>query len=468
MTTTQTKPGPLGEATLAEFAAGMRGTIVQPGDEDYDRERKIWNGAHDRHPAVIARCAGVADVIRTVDLARSEGLPLAVRGGGHSIPGFSTVEGGIVLDLSPMTGIRVDPARRTVTADAGCTWKDLDAETQQFGLAVTGGLVSSTGIAGFTTGGGIGWLMRKHGLACDNLVGADVVTADGQFVHASVDDNPDLFWGLRGGGGNFGVVTSFQFQLHEVGPTVLSGLVFYPAEEAETVLRGYRAACAAAPDELTTLVNLTTAPPVPFLPESVHGKPIIGVGGCWSGDLDAGEAATAPFRSLGTVIADVFAANPYAGWQQALDPLYPRGINNYFRSAFLSTADDASQRALQDAFATLPNAMSEIHLQHLGGAVGRVPADATAFALRDQEFIVNVIARTPNADGFADVVEWARGVTSALGPDAGTYVNFTGEVDAALVRASYPPDTYRRLVELKNEYDPTNLFRLNQNIAPSA
>lgn len=468
MTTTQIKPGPLGEATLAEFAASMRGTTVQPGDEDYDRERKIWNGAHDRHPAVIARCAGVADVIRTVDLARSEGLPLAVRGGGHSIPGFSTVEGGIVLDLSPMTGIRVDPAGRTVTADAGCTWKDLDAETQQFGLAVTGGLVSSTGIAGFTTGGGIGWLMRKHGLACDNLVGADVVTADGQFVHASVDDNPDLFWGLRGGGGNFGVVTSFQFQLHEVGPTVLSGLVFYPAEEAEHVLRGYRAACAAAPDELTTLVNLTTAPPVPFLPESVHGKPIIGVGGCWSGDLDAGEAATAPFRSLGTVIADVFAPNPYAGWQQALDPLYPRGIHNYFRSAFLPGADDASQRVLQDGFATLPNAMSEIHLQHLGGAVGRVPADGTAFALRDQEFIVNVIARTPNADGFADVVEWARGVTTALGPDAGTYVNFTGEVDAALVRASYPPDTFRRLVELKNEYDPTNLFRLNQNIAPSA
>lgn len=468
MTTTQIKPGPLGEATLAEFAASMRGTTVQPGDEDYDRERKIWNGAHDRHPAVIARCAGVADVIRTVDLARSEGLPLAVRGGGHSIPGFSTVEGGIVLDLSPMTGIRVDPAGRTVTADAGCTWKDLDAETQQFGLAVTGGLVSSTGIAGFTTGGGIGWLMRKHGLACDNLVGADVVTADGQFVHASVDDNPDLFWGLRGGGGNFGVVTSFQFQLHEVGPTVLSGLVFYPAEEAEHVLRGYRAACAAAPDELTTLVNLTTAPPVPFLPESVHGKPIIGVGGCWSGDLDAGEAATAPFRSLGTVIADVFAPNPYAGWQQALDPLYPRGIHNYFRSAFLPRADDASQRVLQDGFATLPNAMSEIHLQHLGGAVGRVPADGTAFALRDQEFIVNVIARTPSADGFADVVEWARGVTSALGPDAGTYVNFTGEADAALVRASYPPDTFRRLVELKNEYDPTNLFRLNQNIAPSA
>jgi FAD/FMN-containing dehydrogenase len=465
--TTQTAPNRIGEATLNEFAAGLRGNVVRPGDEDYDRERSIWNGAHDRHPAVIAACAGVADVIRTVDLARSEGLPLAVRGGGHSIPGFSTVDGGIVMDLSLMKGIQVDPDRRTATAQAGCTWKDLDAETQQFGLAVTGGLVSSTGIAGFTTGGGIGWLMRKHGLASDNLVGADVVTADGQFCHASADEHPDLFWGLRGGGGNFGVVTSFEFQLHEVGPTVLSGLVFYPAEEAEQVLRGYRAACAAAPDELTTLVNMTTAPPVPFLPESVHGKPIIGVGGCWSGDPDAGEAATAPFRSLGSVVADVFAANPYAGWQQALDPLYPRGMHNYFRSAFLRTADEASLRVLQESFASMPNGLTEIHLQHLGGAVGRVPADATAFAVRDQEFIVNIVARTAGADGFDDVVAWARGVTSALGPDAATYVNFTGEPSAALVQASYPPDTHRRLVALKDEYDPTNLFRLNQNIVPT-
>jgi FAD/FMN-containing dehydrogenase len=332
---------------------------------------------------------------------------------------------------------------------------------------VTGGLVSSTGIAGFTTGGGIGWLMRHHGLACDNLIGADVVTADGRFVHASPRENADLFWGVRGGGGNFGVVTSFEYQLHEVGPTVLSGLVFYPAEEAEQVLAGYRAACAAAPDELTTLVNLTTAPPVPFLPESVHGTPIIGVGGCWSGDLEAGEAATAPFRALGTVIADVFAANPYAGWQQALDPLYPRGIHNYFRSAFLPEVDDRALRVLQESFASMPNPLAEIHLQHLGGAVGRVPAEETAYALRDQEFIVNVIARTPDAEGFEQAVDWARGVSAALGPDASTYVNFAGDSDPSLVPSSYPPETFRRLVELKNRYDPTNLFRLNQNIVPT-
>lgn len=467
MTQTQTPPHPIGEATLAEFTSGLRGSAVRPGEEDYDRERSIWNGAHDAHPAVIVRCAGVADVISTVDLARSEGLLLAIRGGGHSIPGFSTVDGGLVLDLSGMKGIRVDPDRRTATAQAGCTWKDLDAETQRFGLAVTGGLVSSTGIAGFTTGGGIGWLTRKYGLASDNLIGADVVTADGQLVHASAQENPDLFWGLRGGGGNFGVVTSFDYQLHEVGPTVFSGLVFYPADEGEKVLSGYRTACAAAPDELTTVVNLTTAPPVPFLPEWAHGKPIIGVLGCWSGDLDAGAAATAPFRSLGTVIADVFTENPYAGWQQALDPLYPRGIHNYFRSAFLRTADDASLRVLLESFSRKPNALTEIHLHHLGGAMGRVPSDATSFAVRDQQFIVNVVARTPDADGFADAVEWARGVTSALDPDARTYVNFTGETNPALVQASYPADTYRRLVDLKDRYDPANLFRLNQNIAPT-
>lgn len=466
MTMTETGPNRIGEATLGEFAAGLRGTAVRPGDADYELDRSIWNGAHDRRPAVIARAAGVADVIRTVDLARSEGLPLAVRGGGHSIAGFSTVDDGIVLDLSPMKGIQVDPERRRVTAQAGCTWKDLDAETQQFGLAVTGGLVSSTGIAGFTTGGGIGWLMRKYGLACDNLVGADVVTADGQFVHASATENAELFWGLRGGGGNFGVVTSFEFDLQDVA-TVLSGLVFYPGTEAAQVLRGYRAACANAPDELTTLVNMTLAPPVPFLPESVHGTPIVAVAGCWSGDLDEGEAATAPFRSLGTVIADVFAANPYGGWQQALDPLYPRGVHNYFRSAFLRTADDASLASLVDSFQTLPNGLAEIHLQHLDGAVNRVPAAETSFSMRDQEFIVNVIARTPTAEGFADNVEWAKGVTSALGAGAGTYVNFTGEADAAHVRSAYPPETYRRLVELKNEYDPTNLFRLNQNIVPT-
>jgi len=468
MTTTQIPPSRIGEATIAEFAGGLRGTAIRPGDQDYDSARSIWNAAHHRNPALIVRCAGVADVMRTVDFARSEGLPLAVRGGGHSIPGFSTVDGGIVLDLSPMKGVRVDPEARTVAAEAGCLWSDLDAETQQFGLAVTGGLVSTTGIAGLTTGGGVGWLMRKHGLTCDNLVGADVVTADGQFVHASAQENPELFWGLRGGGGNFGVVTSFEYQLHEVGPTVFCGLVFYPAEEAEQVLRGYHEACTHVPDELTSVVNLTMAPPVPFLPESAHGKPIVAVLGCWAGDVEAGEAATAAFRSLGTVVADIFDARPYVAWQQLLDPLFPKGMHNYFRSAFLPAADDAAMGALLDSFTSLPNALSEVHLYRLGGAVGAVAADATAFSHRDQDYLVEVIGRTPTAEGFSEVVQWGRGVTTSLGPDAATYVNFTGEGDATSVRTPYPPETYRRLVALKDEYDPGNLFRLNQNIPPSA
>src|SRR3954447_19612523 len=266
MTTTDTGIEAVGEATLAELAEGLHGELVTPASEDYDQARSIWNAAHDRRPAVVIRCAGVSDVIRGVDFARSEGLPLALRGGGHSIPGFSTTDGGIVLDLSPMKGIRVDPASRRVVAEAGCLWSDLDHETQAFGLALTGGLVSSTGIAGFTLGGGVGWLLRRCGLTSDNLVGADVVTADGQLLHASAEENPDLFWALRGGGGNFGVVTSFEYALHDVGPTVPAGGVFYPGEQAATILQRYREACAGAPDELTTVLNLTTAPPVPFLP----------------------------------------------------------------------------------------------------------------------------------------------------------------------------------------------------------
>ena len=465
MTTIQTTPGRIGEATITDFAGGLRGSAVTPGDDAYDRERSIWNGAHDRRPAIIARCAGVADVIRTVDLARSEGMALAVRGGGHSLAGFSTCDA-IVLDLSLMRGVRVDPAGRRATAQAGCLWRDLDVETQQFGLALTGGVVSTTGIAGFTTGGGIGWLVRRCGLACDNLVGADVVTADGGFLHTDADEHPELFWGLRGGGGNFGVVTSFDYRLHDVGPTVYAGLVFYQADEAEQVLRGYRAACAHAPDELTTVLNMTTAPPVPFLPESAHHKPIVVVCCCWSGDVDAGEEATTVFRSLGTVVSDVFALQPYVAWQQILDPLWPRGAHNYFRSAFLEAVDDASLRVLLDSYARIPNAMSELHVHHLGGAVNHVEQDATAYAMRNHDYVVNVVARTATAEGFGPAVKWARGVTSDLGADAATYVNFTGDADAAVARASYPPNTYRRLVDVKTEYDPTNLFRLNQNIPP--
>ena len=467
MTTTQPRTDALGDATLGELAQAIQGEVILPGDAGYDDARAIWNGAHDKKPALIVRGKGAADVVKAVEFARSEGLPIAIRGGGHSIPGFSTVDDGIVLDLSGMKAVRVNPDRTTITAEAGCLWSDVDAEAQAFGLAVTGGLISTTGIAGFTLGGGIGWLVRKYGLTCDNLVGADIVTADGQYLHVSENEHPDLLWALRGGGGNFGVVTSFELRVHEVGPTVFTGLVFYPGEYADQVLRGFRAATAGAPDELSMVVNLTTAPPAPFLPEEVHGKPIIAVLGMWSGRPEDGDAATRPFRELAPVVVDLFGPMPYVAMQSMLDALYPRGVWNYFRSAFFDDLDDATTAAIASSYSQMPNAMSELHIHHLGGAMGRVPADATAFGTRDKEFIFNVVARTPTAEGYDGVVAWARAATAALGPDAASYVNFTGEADQDRVRASYPPATYERLVAVKDRYDPTNMFHLNQNIRPS-
>ena len=465
MTLTGTGMEVVGEATLAELAEALRGELVTPASEQYDEARAIWNGAHDARPAAIVRCAGVADVVRGVEFARSQGLPLAVRGGGHSIPGFSSTDGGVVLDLSPMKGIRVDPVARRVVAQAGCLWSDVDHETQAYGLAVTGGLVSSTGIAGFTLGGGLGWLLRRCGLTCDNLVGADVVTADGQLVHAGAGEHPELFWALRGGGGNFGVVTSFELALHEVGPTVYAGAVFYPGEAAEAVLAGYRDACPQAADELTTVLNLTTAPPAPFLPPEVHGKPIVAVLGMWSGAPDDGDAATRPFRTLAEPIVDLFGPMPYLAMQSLIDPLYPRGLHNYFTSAFVLGLDSAVIGTLLARYRDVPNPLSELHVHHLGGAFGRVPADATAFAARDRDYIVNLVARTPTAEGFDTVRGWARATTDALSSAA--YVNFTGEGSADRVHASYPPATYQRLVSVKDRYDPDNLFCLNQNIPPS-
>jgi FAD/FMN-containing dehydrogenase len=457
----------LGEATLGEFAQSLRGELLRPGDPSYDEARSIWNGAHDKKPALIVRCHGVADVLSGVEFARSEGLTIAVRGGGHSIPGFSTSDGGLVLDLSSMNSVRVDPNRRTITAQAGCLWSDVDAEAQAFGLGLTGGLISTTGIAGFTLGGGIGWLVRRCGLTCDNLIGADIVTADGRYLHVSEDEHPELLWALRGGGGNFGVVTSFEFRAHEVGPMVYAGIVFYRGEDADAVLSGFREAATSAPDELSMAVNLTTAPPLPFLPEEVHGQPIIAVLGVFSGRAEDGDAATRAFRGLAPVVVDLFSPMPYLAMQGLLDPLYPRGMWNYFRSAFFDL-DDATAQALISSYSQAPNEVSELHIHHLGGAMGRVSADATAFGTRNRDFILNVVARTPGAEGFDAVVEWARSACAKLGPDAATYVNFTGEASEDRVKASYPAATYTRLVAVKDRYDPTNLFRLNQNIPPSA
>ena len=469
-TTTQRATSVIGEATVGELSAAVRGRVIRPGDQDYDSSRAIWNGAHDRRPALIVKCAGTADVMKAVEFGCSQNLRIAVRGGSHSIAGFSTVDDGLVIDLSEMTAVSVDPARQRAVVQGGATWAEVDHETQAHGLAVTGGLVSTTGVGGFTLGGGIGWLLRKYGLACDNLISADLVTADAQLVHASAEENADLFWALRGGGGNFGIVTSFEFQLHAVGPTVLAGLLFFPAQDARRVVRGWRDLTAKAPDELTSLVNLTTAPPVPFLPEAVHGKPIVAIGAMHCGSPAEAEEVVAPLRTLAEPIFDHLGPVPYVAMQQALDPLWTEGAQNYFTSALLDSLSDSAVDETLARWAAKRSPNSEIHIHHAGGAMARVAPDATSYSHRSSPYLVNVVARAVSPQGFDTEIAWARSARSALsayGPDA-MYVNFTGDAEPDKVRASYPPATYRRLVQVKRRYDPTNVFRLNQNISPDA
>src|SRR4051794_3582798 len=468
MAVQNTTHAPLGDATLTEFEESLSGAMIRPGDDAYDDARAIWNGAHDARPAVIVRCHGVADVVRSVEFARSENLVIAVRGGGHSIPGFSTCDGGIVIDLSPMKGVVVDPDVRTVTAQAGCLWSDLDHETQAFGLALTGGLIGTTGIAGFTLGGGIGWLMRSCGLTCDSLIGADLVTADGRYVHASADENPELFWGLRGGGGNFGIVTSFEYRLHPVGPVVMGGPVIYPGELAGDILRFYRAWSKDAPDELTTLVGLATAPPAPFIPEQWHGKRVVIIPGVYAGPIEDGERAMRPLRELGQPVADLMGPLPYVAMQSLLDPLWVPGAHNYFKSGWLRGLDDRAIDTLVEYHRNISSPKSEIHVHQMGGAVARVPAGATAFGDRSAPFLLNIIGSTFTADGYDDAVAWAKSLHSAMDPalTGGTYVNFISAEGPDRVRDAYGADTYERLRALKREYDPTNLFRLNQNVRP--
>jgi FAD/FMN-containing dehydrogenase len=459
----------IADGSIAELAQSLRGELITPGAPGYDDARAIWNAAHDRYPALIVRCAGVADVMRAVEFARSEELLVSVRGGSHSIPGFSTNDGGIVIDLSPMDAVRVDPQRRTATVQTGATWSQFDHETQAFGLATTGGLVSSTGVAGFTLGGGVGWLMRKHGLAADNLLSADVVTADGQLVHASEDENPELFWGLRGGGGNFGIATSLEYQLHRVGPTVTAGVVFYPGDRAKEILRFYRDFVEEAPDELTTLVNLLTAPPAPFLPEEWHGEQLVALIGMHCGSLEDGDEAVRPLRELGDPVADLMGPLPYAAMQSLVDPLWGRGAHSYMKAGWLGGLDDAAIDTLVRHHREVTSPKTEIHVHHVGGAVARVPAAATAVGDRSAPFLLNIIASTFTADGYDSAVAWAQELHTAITPSltGSSYINFLSAEGDERVRAAYGVN-YDRLVALKDEYDPTNLFRLNQNIRPSA
>jgi len=458
----------LGEATVQELREALRGEVVTPADPDYDDARLVWNGLHDARPALIVRCAGAADVIAAVGFARSNDLPIAVRGGGHSVVGFSTSDGGIVIDLSRMNEVHVDPEARRATVGGGAVWADVDHETQAHGLATTGGLVSSTGVGGFTLGGGIGWTLRKFGLACDNLVAAEVVTADGRLVRATETDNPELLWGLRGGGGNFGIVTQFEFELHPLGPTVYAGAIFYPAEAAPALLRTFRSWADTAPDDITALVNLTTAPPLPAIPAEWHGQKIVALLAVSAGPPEDGDALIADLRSVAEPIVDLMGPMPYLAMQTLLDPLWEHGIKAYFKTTNLARLDDELIERLCRIHLESPGPQCEIHVQNMGGAVGRVADGATAFPERSMPFVLNAVTGWHDASLGDAHVEWARTVIGAAA-DASTgraYVNFLGDADSA--QAAYGEATYKRLVALKNAYDPTNVFRRNQNIAPLA
>jgi FAD/FMN-containing dehydrogenase len=464
---TPASAAPKVEAEL--LRAGVRGPVILPADPGYDAARAIWNGAIDRRPACIVRCTGVADVVAAVDFARERDLLVAVRSGGHGVGGHALCDGGVVIDLSPMKGIRVDPVARTARAEAGVLWGELDRETQLHGLATVGGIVTHTGIAGLTLGGGIGWLMRKHGATVDNLLSADVVTARGEIVTASEEENPDLFWAIRGGGGNFGVVTSFEYRLHPVGPVVLAGPVFHLLEDAPEVLRFYREFIAGAPDELTTIFELSVAPPAPFLPEEVHGKQVVMVGACYAGSPDEGAEVVRPLKQFGRPIADLLEPKRYTALQSMFDPMVPHGWHRYWKSVELPPLTDTAIDTLVEHAPAVTSPKSYCIVFQLGGALARVSEDETAFSQRDAAHNVNVNAVWTEEDPDAERhIAWAREYFDALQPHAGgrVYVNFLGEEGGTRVRQAYGARNYERLVELKRAYDPTNLFRLNQNIEP--
>jgi FAD/FMN-containing dehydrogenase len=455
-------------ARLEAFRAAVRGETLVPGERGYDQARAVWNGMIDRRPAIIARCSGVADVRLCVELAREHDVLVSVRGAGHHIGGKAVCEDGLVIDLSRMRSVRVDPGARTARVGPGATLGDLDHETQAFALATPLGVNSTTGVAGLTLGGGFGWLTRKLGMTADNLLAADVVTADGQLLHTSEQLEPDLLWGLRGGGGNLGIVTSFEFRLHPVGPEVLAGFVIHPFAAAGEVMRHWRDAALAAPEDLTCWVVARKAPPLPFLEEAWHGREVLILAMLWAGDLAEGESATRGLRSFGKPLADVVAPTPYVGFQKALDPLLLPGARNYWKSHNFASMPDAAIDTFLGHVARLPSPQCELFMGTLGGAAGRVPVAATAYPHRDATFFMNVHARWESRQEDAACTAWAREVFDAMAPYAtgGTYVNFMSE-DEERARAAYGAN-YERLAHLKKRYDPTNLFRMNQNVPPDA
>jgi FAD/FMN-containing dehydrogenase len=459
----------LGSVAVEQLGAKLQGRVLTSGSPGYDEARTIWNAMIDCRPALIAQCATAADVVECVRFAKESGVAVAVKGGGHNIAGNALCEGGLVIDLSPMKQVRIDPAARTAQVEAGVTLGEFDAEAQKFGLVTPLGINSTTGVAGLTLGGGFGWLSRRLGLTIDNLLGADMVTAAGERVHVSSTEHPDLFWAIRGGGGNFGIVTSFEFKLHQVGPEVLSGLIVHPLDDAKKVLQFYREFAANAPEEFVCWFVMRLAPPLPFLPAEWHGREILVLAVCYSGSIEEGERVIKPFRSFGNPIADVIAPAPYTGWQQALDPLLTPGMRNYWKSHDFLELSDGLIDVFIDHARRLPDPQTEIAFAQLGGAVSRVPHEATAYTHREARYVMNVHGRWADPANDNACVAWARSVFQAAAPfsTGGAYVNFMTQEEGDRVRAAYGSN-YDRLVSLKNKYDPANLFRVNQNIRPAA
>lgn len=456
------------DIALQEMRASLRGQLLLPNDPGYEEARKVFNAMIDRRPAAILRCAGVADVIAAVKFARSHDVEVAVRSTGHNVAGISVCDGGLVIDLSAMKGIHVNPEAGSVRVEPGVTWAELNHELQVFDLAATGGFVGSTGVAGLTLGGGLGWMVRKHGCALDNLLSADVVLADGQFVTASTTANSDLFWGIRGGGGNFGIVTSFEFQAHAAG-IVLAGLVLHPASKARDALRFWRDFESTAPEEMSNGAVMFTAPEDLPLPEPLRGVPIVGLGGVWVGPLDAGERALQPLREFGPPAADIYRRMPYSEAQTMADFLWTRGTYNYWKSNFVKSLSDDALDTILDFIRRVPSPRTVVILEHDGdSAWSRVADDATAFGDRSWPYNIVVTAVWTNPAEADANIRWTRQFWEALGPFLAdsAYVNYLGDVDEQGVRAAYGRK-HMRLALLKDKYDPTNFFHMNQNIKPA-
>jgi FAD/FMN-containing dehydrogenase len=456
----------MAKPTIDQLRERVRGEVITPGDEGYEEARKVYNAMIDRRPRVVVRCTSTADVMATVDFARENQLDLAIRGGGHSVPGFGTVDDGVVIDLSGMRGVTVDAGARTARAEGGATWGDFNDATHAHGLATTGGIISTTGVGGLTLGGGIGYLARGFGLSCDNLISAEVVTADGRSVTASEKENQDLFWAIRGGGGNFGVVTSFEFRVHPV-KEIYGGPMFFEVDDAGTVLRFYREFIADAPEEFGGFPAWQIAPPLPFVPENRHGDTFLAFVACWAGPLDQGERILKPLHDVAPVVAEHVGPMPYPALNSAFDALVPPGLQHYWKANFVTELNDQAIQAHLEHGPKVPAVNSTVHIYPINGACHRVAPDATAFAYRDATFANVIAGMWPDPTQNEANIQWVRDYYDATAPlsEEGGYVNFMAGDDQDRIKANYKGN-YERLVEIKRKYDPGNLFHLNQNIKP--